>query len=529
MRRRLAALRSDPEFQKKQAELPNILNETPEKAPGLSVEIEAPPRSAFGRRLIGGTFNYGLGSILPQVVGFLLIPVYTVFLTPADYGILDLTTYFGAILVVLMRFGVPGAVTRFYFDHREGESLRDYVTTINRFLWASSLLVGALALCMMVAAGRFIMPGVSLAFTALVIIISLLSSNTDLQRRLIQAREQSRYSALLSSSFALGNIALAILFIAVFHWGVRGMLLAQLIAGFIFFLQARYYLAPDLAGSFHREYVGPSLRYGLGILPSHLLANFAPFFVRSVLASQDSLDAVGVFGLASRFTSPLLILFAAFSTAFLPIYYAFRKDGSLEKELGLAHVVRNTWTLALFLFLTAELLAPPAIEIMTPTRFHSAVPLVRILAFGFLGQAIYLLLTPEIFYQKKTWMISLVSLTGVVVNVLTALVLLKRYGPAGIAWAAVFGQVSSGILAGLFSLRIGAPPQHWQSLAKITVVGSIVCLTLLMPRPANAYLEAALGVGILIGFVMTMWMMSDPALKDLTRVFKQFRAGANDR
>ena len=109
----------------------------------MSVEIEAPPRSALGKRLIGGTLNYGLGSILPQVVSFLLLPVYTSYLTPADYGMLELLGAFGAILIVLMRFGVPGAVTRFYFDHREGESLRDYVTTVNRFLWTSSLLVGA--------------------------------------------------------------------------------------------------------------------------------------------------------------------------------------------------------------------------------------------------------------------------------------------------------------------------------------------------------------------------------------------------
>lgn len=485
-------------------------------------------RPSFARRLIGGTFNYGLGSILPQVIGFLLIPVYTAFLTPADYGILDLTVAFGAILVVLMRFGVPGAVTRFYFDHHEGPSLQDYVSTINRFLWASSLLVGAIAFCVVFLAEDYLLPGVPLAFAGLMIIISLLSSNTDLQRRLIQAREQSLYSAVLSFSFALGNIALAILFIAWFHWSVKGMLLAQLVTGIVFFIQARYYLAPELVGSVRREYVWPSLHYGLGILPSHLLANFAPFFVRSVLASQDSLEAVGVFGIASRFISPLLILFSAFSTAFLPIYYASRKEATSDKVNALAHVVHNTWSLALFLFLAAALLAPPAIEIMTPLRFHAAIPLVRILAFGFLGQAIYLLLTPEIFYQKKTWMISIVSFTGVAVNVVTTLLLLEKYGAVGVAWASVLGQVSSGMLAGFLSLRIGATAQHWRDLAKVTIVTILLSLCLLMPRPDNAYLEAAFGVGVLISFVVVLWALADPALQDLLRLLKRLRAGLSE-
>ena len=244
----------------------------------LSVEAEAPPRPAIGKRLIGGTFNYGLGSILPQVVSFLLLPVYTSYLSPADYGVLELVGAFGAVLAVLMRFGVPGAVTRFYFDHREGESLRDYVTTINRFLWISSLLVGALALCLVFAAEKYILPGVPLEFTAIVIVVCLLSANADLQRRLIQAREQSQYAALLSFGFALANIGLAVLFIAGFRWGVKGMLFAQLLTNIVFFLQARYYLSGDLSGSFHREYVGPSLHYGLGILPSHILGNFCAIF-----------------------------------------------------------------------------------------------------------------------------------------------------------------------------------------------------------------------------------------------------------
>jgi O-antigen/teichoic acid export membrane protein len=490
----------------------------------LSVEIEAPARTALGKRLIGGTFNYGLGSILPQVVSFLLLPVYTSYLSPADYGMLELVGAFGTILAVMMRFGIPGAVTRFYFDHHEGESLRDYVTTVNRFLWMSSLLVGALAFTLVYFAEKAILPGVPLTFTAVVIVVSLLASNTDLQRRLIQAREQSQYAALLSFSFALGNIGLAVLFVAGFKWGVKGMLLAQLITGIIFFIQARHYLLPELAGSFHREFVGPSLHYGLGILPSHLLANFAPFFVRSVLASQDSLEAVGLFSLASRFTNPLLILFAAFNTAFLPIYYASRKAGTLEKENALAHIVRNTWSLALFLFLVTAFLAPPAIEIMTSERFHSAAPLVRILAFGFLGQAIYLLLTPEIFYQKKTWMISLVSFSAVAVNVLVALLLVKGFGPAGVACAMVLGHVCSGLLAGLLSVRIKAPSQHWTSLAKITIVSSLAGLCLLLPRPNSAYLEAVMGMGILASFVVALWMMSDPSLQDLISTCRRLTA-----
>ena len=46
--------------------------------------------------------------------------------------------HFRHLLIQFMRLGVPGAVTRFYYDHREGPSLTDYVTTVAIFLLGSS-------------------------------------------------------------------------------------------------------------------------------------------------------------------------------------------------------------------------------------------------------------------------------------------------------------------------------------------------------------------------------------------------------
>jgi glycosyltransferase involved in cell wall biosynthesis len=65
-------------------------------------------------RLVKHTGIYGLGTILSRSVGFLLIPLYTRFLTPADYGVLellDLTMFFSGIFCMM---GISAAVFRFY-------------------------------------------------------------------------------------------------------------------------------------------------------------------------------------------------------------------------------------------------------------------------------------------------------------------------------------------------------------------------------------------------------------------------------
>ena len=43
--------------------------------------------------LLNDTIFYGLSSVLGQLIGFLLLPLYTVYLLPEDYGVLTLVLY----------------------------------------------------------------------------------------------------------------------------------------------------------------------------------------------------------------------------------------------------------------------------------------------------------------------------------------------------------------------------------------------------------------------------------------------------
>ena len=454
-----------------------------------------------------------MGSILPQVISFFLLPVYSACLAPSDYGILDLTSAFGAVLVILMRLGVPGAVTRFYFDYREGPELRNYVTTIARFMWCSSLAVGLLAVLTAFCAGNVILPGVSLRLTFLVILTSFLACNTDLQRRLLQAREQSRYSALLSICFAGFTIVLALLFVAVIRLGALGMIVAQLLAGFVFFLQAQYYLAPEMKGSFSRTHLSGSLTYALGILPGHVFANLAPLLTQSVLANAVSLAAVGTLGIAAKFAQPLSIIFSAFNTAFVPIYFSARRDDSSEHRELVRRTICGTWVCAVLLCLAAMLLGPPAIRIMTPPRYHDAAHLVHVLAISFLGQGAYWLFSPELAYTNKTWCLSLASMTSIALNVGGTFVFVRAYGATGVAWAGVLGQFGGAVICASFALRLVRWPYAWGALTRVTLLGALAAAFPFLIQPANPWLQGLFGFGALVTFILFLWIVGDPTIK----------------
>src|SRR5262245_31355080 len=65
------------------------------------------------KRLAGETVLYGLGSIVPRFLNFLLVPLHTAVFDPASYGVITkLLAYVGVVNTIYM-FGMETAYFRF--------------------------------------------------------------------------------------------------------------------------------------------------------------------------------------------------------------------------------------------------------------------------------------------------------------------------------------------------------------------------------------------------------------------------------
>ena len=71
------------------------------------------------RRLLKHTLVYGSGVWVGKVVGFVMIPIYTRALKPADYGALELISRTTDVVALVLGMGMASALIRF---HAEGKS-----------------------------------------------------------------------------------------------------------------------------------------------------------------------------------------------------------------------------------------------------------------------------------------------------------------------------------------------------------------------------------------------------------------------
>src|SRR3972149_18788 len=98
------------------------------------------------RRLVSHVLVYGFGNVGNRLVGFLLIPVYSRYLTPEDYGVLALVAMFSEILFTLMNMGQSSALFRTYFAHDDPERRETVLSTSLWLVLTLSFPVGLLAL-----------------------------------------------------------------------------------------------------------------------------------------------------------------------------------------------------------------------------------------------------------------------------------------------------------------------------------------------------------------------------------------------
>ncbi len=459
------------------------------------------------KEVSGATLNYGIGKFLPQVIGFLLIPLYTSYLTPEDYGLVELAAAFGAFAMIFMRLALPGSVARYYYEHQEGPELRNYITTIYWSLIMISIGMGALIYLLSYLFLHNLVPGLPLwPFVGVILITGVLNTNSEIQKRLIQARKQSLYSAKLSIATSLVGITSAVILVTVFHLGALGIILAGLIGAILFFIQAQFYLKQDMGGQFSFKLLLPSFRYSLNILPSHLVTPFGNILSRSLLAGYTSLAVVGHYALAMRFITPLYLISEAFNSAFAPLYFEARKKDDQVGYKKLEDTCNKIWFIALFIFVGSATIIPPLIYLVTPVKYHPAAEIIPLLAATFLPSILIVMYSPEMYYSKKTFWVSIIAVARFLSNLVIAVGLIKYWG----YYALIFAKFAEGLIILSLSVYVSQKMFNFKPNVSIIIKSSLIGIawviltTLITQNLTNSIFQLFIGLIVVILFGLTL-------------------------
>ncbi len=80
--------------------------------------------AGYLKRLVSSLAAYQVADVVSKFIAVLLLPVYTRYITPAGYGVVELLAN-GVILVsIVVRFGMIEAFLRYYYTDADGPPRR---------------------------------------------------------------------------------------------------------------------------------------------------------------------------------------------------------------------------------------------------------------------------------------------------------------------------------------------------------------------------------------------------------------------
>jgi O-antigen/teichoic acid export membrane protein len=398
---------------------------------------EIVPLRLLRSKLLQQSGFYLVGQFLQKAVSFLLLPVWTVYLTPSDYGIMGTLAAYSGVLNILLLFGVHAAVTRHYFDFKhDHEAQRRYVTS--NFLFMAA--VPGTILTALILFGRPLWAHITsnqIPFQPLVVLMLITVYGGLLYRipySLYQAQQKVKKCVRLDFGSFLLSIGISLILVVVLKKGVYGMILGGCIAQILIaFISSSLLLREWFVPKVEWGHISRSLSFGLPFIP-HLLAGWALAFVdRVMLERMVPLDDVGRYTLAISLGMVMLMIVTSIKDAYEPYYYnLLSSDVRPDRKVIRIFCVYVTAVGSLALF--GSLFAEDLIMLLTPVRYHASAKYVGPVILGYLFLGYYFNVGMAIFYYKKTKLLPLLTGIAAVCNITLNYLLIPRFGAIAAAW-----------------------------------------------------------------------------------------------
>ena len=431
---------------------------------------------------------YTASSVLSKLIAVALLPLYTRYLSPADYGAAEVLFAGVVAASIVIRFGAIEALLRFYYQAGE-DPARVVSSSFAALFWTAT----AGALIALPFAGPISEALLDTSDPGLArIAIGGLWVLTLFEYLLTIFRLEERARAYFATTIAnvLVTIPVTVVLVAGFDEGARGLLLGSYATGAAFVLglialhRRRLALVAD----------GPLLRrmarFGLPTMPAELSLYSLNFIDRVILVRYAGLAEAGLYALAVKFAQAVNVLVRGFQLAWPPLAYSIRDD----EEARRAYAVIVTWfvTACAFAVTGMWLLSRWIVRALAAPEFFRSYEAVGLISTGVTLYALYMVLVVILGRTGRTEFNLPATIAATAVNVVLNLVLVPPYGIVGAGVALVASYVVVLVLMYVFTQRLFAVPYEWGRLARVVLVSAAIVAAgeLLLPTAGAGGLAA---------------------------------------
>ncbi len=430
------------------------------------------------KQLAGQTAIYGLSSIVGRLLNYLLVPLYTRYFIPAEYGVVTELYAYVAFLVIILTYGLETAFFR--FSQKQYDKKLVYSTSLISLIISSILFVFLMISSQQDIANWLEYPQNPEYIMWFALIIGLDAISAISFAKLREQRQAARFALVRLVNIFI-NIGLNLFFIIYCPYalenglpttdlvnsvydprvGVGYIFIANLFASGVTILM----LLPEMIKSswtFNTMLWKKMMWYAFPLLVAGL-AGMTNETIDRILLKQllpvgvDKMAAIGVYGAFYKISIIMILFIQTFRFAAEPFFFSQEKQHNSRKTY--ADVLKYFTILASLIFLSVMLYLD-VVKHFVGSSFHSkeGIEIVPILLMANLFLGIYYNLSIWYKLTEKTIYGAILAIFGAVITIILNIILIPKIGFIGSAWATLFCYFSMMIASLLMGRKYYAIP-----------------------------------------------------------------------
>lgn len=258
--------------------------------------------------LVKNTGIIAVGRFSTQLVSFLLLPLYTAYLSPSDYGFVDLVMTYAILFVPIITIQSEMAIFRFLIDSRADKNRQSQIVS-------NTVKLDILFVLLFSSISVIVNIFIKIPHFWLVLAYVDISVFSALFLQIARGLGLNNKYAKASIIVAISTLLYAYLFIVVFRLGIKGMLISAIISNLSCILYLMFSIKISnlvYLGSKNKNLQKQMIKYSAPLVPNTIAQWIVNVSDRTVVSIFMGLKANGIYAISGKFSIVLNSIFSIF-------------------------------------------------------------------------------------------------------------------------------------------------------------------------------------------------------------------------
>lgn len=406
------------------------------------------------------TLVYSFGNFLSRGLNFILLPVYSHFIAPSDFGVYSVIISVVTIASTILNLGLPGIFVKNLSEVADAEQKRKFISNTISGISVLSLPFLLLVIFYSKQLSLIIIGDSQYNIEIVLGVLSIYALNYSYYFSVFYVAEQNSKKYVLINSFAaIINFILNIILIVLLNSGINGIFISQILSSmFLIFLSGdviKYFFRFE----FDLKYLKPIMFSSLPLLLSGICTIAVELIDRFIVLKFLGEEQAGVYSFGYRIALIYNLFILSFKSAWIPHYFNLKEIDSEKKAEHLGRVFTKLIFLSSIAILTILILTEIIFSVkINSFRFFNPAyqPSREFIIYVMLGYFFSLIMA---FYSiapfefNRTIHFFLADLIALIINLVLNFTLIPVIGVKGAAIAIMIAFFSGAVYLSIYQHR----------------------------------------------------------------------------